>query len=147
MQIKFMLWLALLFLGGAVKAQSKTDEILGIWLTTGKEPAKVQIYKSGNKYYGKIIWLQYPIDNAGKVKTDIKNPDQSKRSNTVIGLVIITNFTFNGEDEWKGGDIYDPESGNTYSSYLLLKDKNTLKVRGYVGLSIFGRTEIWSRVN
>ena len=46
----------------------------------------------------------------------------------------------------KSGDIYDPESGKTYSSFFIhLKDKNTLKVRGYVGISLLGRTEIWTR--
>lgn len=58
---------------------------------------------------------------------------------------MLTAFKFNGDDEWKGSDIYDPESGKTYSSDMYLKDKNTLKVRGYVGISMFGRTETWLR--
>jgi uncharacterized protein (DUF2147 family) len=61
--------------------------------------------------------------------------------------VILTAFKFDGDGEWKGGDIYDPESGKTYSSYMYLKDRNTLKVRGYVGVSLFGRTETWTRIN
>ena len=128
-------------------AQTKADDIMGTWLTTGKEPAKIQIYKKGEMYNGKIIWLQNPTDEAGKAKTDINNPDKTKRSNSVIGMIILTNFKFNGDDEWRGGDIYDPESGNTYSSYIYLRDQTTLKVRGFVGISLFGRTETWSRVN
>lgn len=128
------------------KAQNKADDIIGNWLTTGKEPAKIQIYKSGEKFYGKIVWLKIPTYN-GRPKVDINNPDKAKRNNPDIGLIILTGFKFDGDDEWKSGDIYDPESGKTYSSYLFLKDKNTLKVRGYVGISLFGRTETWARTN
>ncbi len=126
------------------KSQTKADDIIGIWLTAGKEPAKIQIYKSGEKFYGKIIWLKNPADN-GKPKVDGNNPDKSKRSNPVMGLVLLSGFKFDGDDEWNGGDIYDPESGKTYGSYLYLKDNNTLKVRGYIGISLFGRTETWTR--
>jgi uncharacterized protein (DUF2147 family) len=147
MQSKNLIILAGLFLFSSIsKAQNKADDIIGNWLTTGKEPAKIQIYKSGEKYYGKIVWLKTPTTN-GKPKVDNNNPDKAKRNNPVIGLVILIGFKFDSDDEWQGGDIYDPESGKTYSSYLYLKDINTLKVRGYVGISLFGRTETWSRTN
>jgi len=147
MQSKNSIISAVLFLFTNIStAQNKANDIMGNWLTTGKEPAKIQIYKSGEKFYGKIVWLEIPTEN-GKPKVDINNPDKTKRNNPVIGLVILTGFKFDGDDEWKSGDIYDPESGKTYSSYLFLKDKNTLKVRGYVGISLFGRTETWSRIN
>ena len=128
------------------KAQTKEYDVIGNWLTAGKEPAKIQIFKSGNKFYGKIIWLKNSTDN-GKPKVDNNNPDKTKRNNPVIGLVILTGFKFDGNDEWKGGDIYDPESGKTYSSYFYVKDKITLKVRGYVGISLLGRTETWTRTD
>ena len=127
-------------------SQIKADDILGVWMTGGKEPAKIQIYKSGEKYYGKIIWLKNPTEN-GKQRTDGNNPNEAKRNNPIIGLELLTGFRFDGDDEWKGGDIYDPESGKTYSSYMYLKDNNTLRVRGYVGISLFGRTESWTRAN
>ena len=127
-------------------AQTKADDIAGIWLTGGKEPAKIQIYKAGEKFYGKIIWLKNPSEN-GKPRVDGNNPDKSKRSTPVIGLVILTGFKFDGDEEWKGGNIYDPENGKTYSSYMYLKNRTTLKVRGYVGVALLGRTETWTRVN
>lgn len=121
-------------------SQNKADDIPGIWLTGGKEPAKIQVFKSGVKFYGKINWLKNPTEN-GKQRVDGNNPDKEKRNNPIIGLVMLKDFKFDGVDEWRGGDIYDPESGKTYSSYMYLKDKNTLKVRGYVGISLFARTE------
>jgi uncharacterized protein (DUF2147 family) len=127
-------------------SQNNADDIVGIWLTGGKEPAKVQIYKAGEKYYGKIIWLKNPTKD-GKPLVDSNNPDKAKRNNSVIGLLILIGFKFDGDDEWDGGDIYDPESGKTYSCYMYLKGKDTLKIRGYVGISLFGRTETWTKSN
>jgi uncharacterized protein (DUF2147 family) len=124
-------------------AQAKADDIIGVWQTPGKEPAKIEIYRSGEKYFGKIIWLKNPMEN-NQPRVDGKNPDEGKRTRPIIGLVILHDFKFD-DDEWDDGKIYDPESGNTYSCYISLKDKNTLKVRGYVGISLFGRTEIWKR--
>ena len=125
-RIAFFILIASLISSEAL-SQNKADDIIGIWLTTGKEPAKIQIYKTDEKFYGKIIWLKNPTES-GKPRVDANNPNNGKRTNPIIGLVMLTGFKFNGSDEWKGGDIYDPESGKTYSSYIYLKEKNTLKV-------------------
>ncbi len=137
---------AVILLCLTVYSQNKPDDIIGFWLTGGKEPAKIQIYKWGEKFYGKITWLKNPTEN-GKQRADDNNPDKTKRSNPIVGLVILKEFKFNGDDEWKGGGIYDPENGKTYSSYMYLKNSNTLKVRGYVGVALLGRTETWTRSN
>jgi len=143
MKAKFTLIIFLVLFVCRALGQTKADDIIGTWLTGGKEPAKIQIYKSGNKYYGKIVWLKYPEKN-GLPRMDANNPDKSKHSQQILGLVILRDFRFD-EDEWDGGKIYDPESGKTYSCIISLKDNNTLKVRGYVGISLLGRTEIWMR--
>ena len=126
-------------------AQTKADDITGIWLIPGKESAKIEIYKAGEKYYGKIAWLKYPEEN-GKPKVDSNNPDKTKRGRQIIGLVILRGFKFDGSDEWEDGKIYDPESDKTYSGNLSLKN-DKLNVRGYVGISLFGRTETWQRAD
>jgi uncharacterized protein (DUF2147 family) len=146
--MKILITLATLIIlsNTSLQAQNKADDILGIWLTKGDEPAKIQIYKSSDKIYGKIIWLQNPTDN-GVPKTDKNNPDKTKRTNPIIGLGMLSGFKFNGDDAWKDGVIYDPQNGKTYSCNISMKDKNTLKVRGYVGISLLGRTEVWTRSN
>ena len=146
MKFKSLVTTILILSSCVLKAQNKAEDIIGNWLTTGKEPAKIQIYKSGEKFYGKIIWLKKPTDK-GKEKVDNNNPNLANRNNPIIGLVILTSFKFNGDDKWEDGEIYDPSSGETYSSNLYLKDRNTLKVRGYVGISVFGRTETWLRTD
>ena len=83
-------------------------------------------------------------DKNGQPKVDSKNPDKNKQNQKIIGLVILQNFKFD-DDEWNDGKIYDPESGKTYSCNLSLNGNNTLKVRGYIGISLLGRTETWTR--
>src|SRR5688572_11548623 len=121
-------------------AQKRADDILGTWIV-GENKAKIQVYKSGTKYYGKIIWLKEPTKD-GRQKIDAKNPDPKKRSAPIIGLVVLRDFVFD-DGEWNSGEIYDPSSGKEYSSKITMPNKNTMKVRGYIGISLFGRTEVW----
>jgi uncharacterized protein (DUF2147 family) len=141
--MKQLITVILLFTGMTLSAQTKADDIVGVWLTNGKEPAKIQVYKAGDKYFGKIVWLKNP-DKDGKPKVDSKNPDKNNQSQKIMGLVILQNFKFD-DDEWEDGKIYDPESGKTYSCNMSLNGINTLKVRGYIGVSLLGRTETWTR--
>ena len=119
-------------------AQSKPDAIVGEWLTANKD-GKVQIYKTGDQFFGKISWGNQ------KESKDTNNPDPTLRNQNLIGLVILKKFTFNGNDKWEDGTIYDPNNGKTYSCVIKLKDEKTLEVRGYVGISLLGRTEVWTR--
>jgi len=120
------------------------DAVIGIWLTQDKD-SKIKIYKKGNKYYGKIVWLKEP-NRRGKPKVDDKNPDSKKQDRAIMGLVILKRFVYDDDYEWEDGEIYDPKSGKTYSCNMeLSKDKKTLEVRGYIGISLFGRTAVWTR--
>ncbi len=122
------------------------DAIVGTWLTAGEDNAKIEIYESNAKYYGKIVWLKNPL-REGKKALDVNNPDKSKRANPILGLQIISGFEYNSEDKiWENGKIYDPQSGKTYSCHIK-KEGNALKVRGYIGISLLGRTEIWTKVD
>lgn len=146
MKTKKLLLALLLLAGSYAYGQRKADDITGYWQTRGKNPAKIQIYKAGTAFAGKIVWLKDALDN-GRPKTDKNNPDAGRRSQPIVGLQILSGFVFDGDDEWEDGKIYDPESGKTYRCYLALKDKSTLKVRGYIGVSLLGRTETWTRTN
>lgn len=132
-----------------VNAQN-SDDIVGNWLNQ-EETAKIYIFKADNgkfkgKYYGKIIWLSEPLKN-GKPKLDDQNPDLAKRTKEINGLIILNNFTFDADDKiWNGGTIYDPKNGKTYSCEITKKGEK-LNVRGYVGISMMGRTAIWTKTN
>lgn len=121
------------------------DAILGVWLNSSGK-GQIQLYKQGNKYFGKLVWLKEPNDEQGKPKLDIKNPDKNAKTKPLIGLVILRDFVHD-DGEWTGGRIYDPQNGKDYKCYMKLKDSKTLNVRGYIGISMIGRTEVWTRVN
>lgn len=129
--------------------QTTGDEIIGIWLSQEKD-AKIEIYKSGNTYAGKIIWLKEPNDHeTGKPQIDKKNPDIKLRTRPIMGMNLVYGFSFNKKDkEWSGGIIYDGRSGQTYKCYLELKETTVLKIRGYIGASWMGlgKTVLWSRI-
>ncbi len=125
-----------------VKAE-KSEDILGQWYSENNE-SLIEIYQKNNKFYGKLIWLKEPNRN-GKPKMDDKNPDTKLQSRPLLDLVILKDFTFNGSDEWEDGKIYDPKSGKTYDCFMKLDNKNKLKIRGYIGISLIGRTSYWTR--
>ena len=125
---------------------TEADRLVGVWEPShGK--AKVKIDKIGEKYYGKIVWLKIPIDpETGEAKVDKNNPDENLRSTPLRGYRILKDFVYTDKDEWTKGTIYDPENGNTYSCTIKMTDENTLDIRGYIGVSALGRTDVWKRL-
>jgi len=129
------------------------DAIVGLW-RTAPDPkdgaAIVEIVRDGETFAGRIVWLEKPLygpdeDRPGQPKVDLRNPDPSLRERPVLGLELLSGFRFDGR-KWKGGTIYDPASGTTYRCVMKLLGADRLKVRGYVGISLLGRTEVWTRV-
>ncbi|MGY2134847.1 DUF2147 domain-containing protein [Hymenobacter sp. HD11105] len=140
----FLCLALLLRLSGLASAQTLSP--LGVW-TNAEKKATFEIYKCGDKLCGKIVSLTVPNDPAtGKPKTDSMNPDPKKRSNPRLGLVFLRDFEYDGENKWDDGTIYDPESGKTYSSYMKMQNANTMEVKGYIGISLIGRSQTWTRV-
>ncbi|MFN6115120.1 MAG: DUF2147 domain-containing protein [Flavobacteriales bacterium] len=122
------------------------DRLIGVWEPShGK--ARVKIEKIGGKYYGKIVWLREPNDPAtGTPKVDKNNPDESLRTVPLRGYRLLKDFIYSGNNEWAEGTIYDPENGSTYSCVIILKDDNTLDIRGFIGVKALGRTDVWKRL-
>jgi uncharacterized protein (DUF2147 family) len=144
MMKKLTTLLVVIFLSANIIAQTTNkDALLGTWLT-GSSKGKVQIYKEGDKYSGKIVWLKEPNREDGTPKLDRHNPDKAKQTNPILGLNMLKGFVFD-EDKWVDGTIYDPENGKTYSCKITWRD-GKLDVRGYMGISLIGRTDTWFKV-
>lgn len=132
-----------------------SDDVLGVWVTpqSAEGNAHIEVTRENDKYLGKIIWLEKPFytkDNPdggeeGSPFLDKRNPVADKRSRPLLGLSMLQGFIFK-KDRWLGGTIYDPESGKTYKCNISLKRDGTLKVRGFIGVSILGRTSIWTKL-
>ena len=127
------------------KPTNNPDSLVGVW-KTGEGTAMVRIYKNGEKYQGKIVWLKEPNDpETGKPKQDKNHPDEVNRTRPILGMINIWGFSFKEKDLWEDGNIYDPKNGSTYSCTIKMINPNTLEVRGYIGVSIIGRTDTWTR--
>jgi uncharacterized protein (DUF2147 family) len=123
---------------------TQINTIEGTWITqddeTGRKKSEVLIYKENGKLYGKITKLLLPEDEGKKcINCKGKNKNQP-----IEGMVIIKDLELE-DDTWEDGTILDPKSGKVYDCYIGFQDSNTLKVRGFLGFSLLGRTQIWKR--
>jgi len=145
--------LLLLFVAFTAPAFAGSDDILGAWFNQDKD-AKIEIFKCGSDFCGKIVWLKDPVYPAGSKegapgtpKVDTKNPDASHRKDPIMGMQIVNGLQPAGSGLWKNGKIYDPDSGKTYSAKATLVSPDELDLRGFIGVSLLGRTEKWTRAN
>jgi len=112
-----------------------SQDVLGKWITETGD-AQVEIYKSGDKLNGKIIWLA-----KGPETTDSHNSDEKLRSRKLLGVNILSGLS-QKKDKWEGGRIYNPKNGKNYKCSIWLEG-DKLKVRGYLG--VFYETQTWKR--
>lgn len=122
-----------------------SQQVLGKWKTiddeTGKAKSVVEIFKATDgKIYGKIVKILTP----GQENKKCTECDGSNKNKPIVGMIIINGLSKDG-DEYSGGTILDPNNGKKYKCYITLEGKDKLKVRGYLGISLIGRTQYWYR--
>ena len=132
---------ALLILGAAmIAAPAAAADITGIW-ATGSEGGRVEIYRCGKALCGKVVDARRLRANPDL--RDERNSDPRLRQRKLKGLVVLNGFT-GGPTEWKGGPVYDPESGDgAAKGQLKLLPNGKLELKGCV--AFFCRTKIWTR--
>lgn len=116
----------------------------GKWLTEGKDAA-LAISDCGDRYCGRIIWLDTSDVPRGKVLLDEKNPDPARQSRRICGSVVLTGLTQSGPDSWEGR-VYNPKDGRTYRTEITVLSGDALRIRAYIGLPMFGKSQTWTRV-
>ena len=141
--MKKLFFITLLLISYAsINAQSVTGKWKTIDDESGKPKSIIEIYQEGDKYFGKIVELLTEKNKDGICRTC----ETKYKNKNIIGLVILKDLEQDG-DEYNDGEIMDPKTGKTYSAYIKLESANKLKVRGYIGFSLLGRTQYWYRVN
>ena len=127
------------------------EDILGVWYNQEKD-AQIELFKCGEKYCGKVVWLKepnYPEGSQdgvpGTPKLDHNHPKPEMKKAPIIGLRIVHDFVFVGDNVWKDGKVYDPKNGKTYSGKITLVSPHQLNLRGFIGITLLGRTAIWTR--
>ena len=144
-RISRIIFLLLLCLGsGFLTAQAQKDKIEGLWYNA-EQTAKIKIYKATDgKFWGKIVWLKEPTRD-GKPRTDEKNSDEKARNTPLMNLPVLRHFEIRDEDTYDEGTIYDPKNGKTYDCVITYRSAAELGIRGYVGITMIGRTTTWKR--
>lgn len=132
-------------LQGAPAAANDPASPIGLWKTiddkTGNPRAIVRIYEQGGKLFGRIERSFTP----GAEKRVCEKCKDERKDRPIIGLVIIRNIQPN-DGEYTGGDILDPDTGTVYRcKFHLDQDGTHLIVRGYIGISLLGRSQTWQR--
>lgn len=130
--------LLVLMLGTVSVAQAQ-DVLLGRWLTEPRDGIIEITRAADNTYQGRIIGGNAPH------RLDQHNPDAGRRQQELLGQTILLGLNDDGTGHWSGGSIYDPDSGRTYRCRIELLDPDHLKVRGFIGISLLGRSQTWSR--
>ena len=136
----------LLFVNFFLPLSLAEDSIVGKWKTiddeTGKAKSIVEIVKIGEIFKGRVVEL-LPPENPDKICSKCIG---DKHDKPIKGLEIISNMKeIKKNVDWGDGIILDPKNGKTYKGHLKLKDSKTLEVRGYIGISLFGRSQTWFR--
>ena len=133
------------FTASQVRAASP-DNLKGIWTSKEKRDSLIEIYDCGEYLCGRLVLLTDPLDDAGIPKRDLNNQDESLQDRPLAGIEFLSGFTYDERKAaWKGGRLYNARDGKTYKSTMVFKD-GELKVRGFVGISLFGKTDVWVEV-
>ena len=125
---------------GTATLKAQTSPFLGDWQVPSGTIVRVDPCSSD--FCMRIVFVSPKADST----MNIHNPDASLRARSLCALEIGSRFHASDASHASGGTIYDPKSGNTYRGTMVV-DGDTLRLRGYIGISLFGRTEIWHRVH
>lgn len=119
---------------------------VGYWLIQDGS-AVVRIEESGGRLSGRTVWMKDPKGPDGKPLLDEKNPDSAKRGRQRLGLEVLWGFgPPNAKGLSEGGQVYNPRDGKTYSGTITLVGTDRLELRGYVLVTLIGKTQTWTRV-
>lgn len=123
-----------------------TDIPYGMWLTQNNR-AIIKITPCSDRTCGHIVWMANPLEEDGSPKRDVNNPDEALRDRPLCGLTLIGDLI--PEDSGGGltGFVYNPKNGKKYGAQVSSLSNDALEMRGYVGLSVFGKSQTWTRVD
>jgi len=143
--MKLLIVIAAVLLTAATAFGAGPGDIFGAWNTAGGD-SKLELFKCGTKVCGKIVWLKVPsyidpVDGpVGKTKVDWKNPNPAVRKRPILGLQVVKGLTARSNYRWDKGTCYDPETGKEYKCKMQLIAPDRLDLRGFIGVSLLGRT-------
>ena len=126
-------------------AELPADPAYGYWLTENRK-AIVRIEPCGGDTCGRMVWVENAIDGAGQPKRDLRNSDAAMRDRPICGLELVGGLDRADSGTWQDGWLYNPKDGATYSAEIRAVSPSELEVRGYLGVPMLGKSQIWTRV-
>jgi uncharacterized protein (DUF2147 family) len=130
----------------ATVAVAQSASPVGNWATADKSGI-IEIYHctDSDALCGRLAWFQIKADDPNPQGLDLKDPDPARRNQPLCGLTFMYGFKAAQPNIWEDGTVYDPDSGKTYHAKMKLLDDGALDLHGYIGISLIGRSEIWTR--
>lgn len=130
------------------QTSARADQVLGKWMSEGKDLG-VEVFKVKDRYAARIVWFECDESTPRPMAAhrDLENPDPSLRKRSWLGMVVVNDLKFDRqENEWSGGNIYDPNTGRTFKSVARMVSPQEMVVRGYWGIEVFGKSLTFNRV-
>ncbi|HEY5746251.1 MAG TPA: DUF2147 domain-containing protein [Chryseolinea sp.] len=124
--------------------KSPAERIIGVWESEEKN-LLIQISKEGGHFVGTMTYYQCATETIMRSRVDIENPDPKLVGRKLLGLKLVEKLSYQGDNVWGGGKIYDPNSGHTYDARVQLTNLNTVVVRGYWKFRWLGRSMVFNR--
>jgi uncharacterized protein (DUF2147 family) len=118
----------------------------GFWQDSDGEVI-LEIKPCGGARCGKVAWLKQPLGPDGLALRDYRNPDPALRKRPVCGLEVVSGFKKQADGTWGDGTVYVSDEGMSFSGYAEVLGPTQIKVTGYIGLAIFGASEVWTKVS
>jgi uncharacterized protein (DUF2147 family) len=126
----------------------QSQSITGVWKTIDEEgtaKSEIRIWKSGGEYKGKVVEIYLEDKRDGRcTECDEDDPRYNQK---VLGMTILNGLKKTEANMWEGGKILDPQNGNVYSCKMWINDEDDLVVRGFIGISLIGRSQTWERID
>ncbi|MDD3289232.1 MAG: DUF2147 domain-containing protein [Alphaproteobacteria bacterium] len=126
----------------SIKTDRDLNAIYGLWQTADRDGV-IELLPCNNRICGSFFWVEEDGDE--DIPRDSKNPDPDKRDHPLCGMQFMGGFTPNGHGQFESGWIYSPNHGQTFSASMNLIDENTLVLRGYFLIPLFGESQTWTR--
>ena len=124
---------------------TSSKNIVGVWESEERD-LQIEIFDDGGEMSGRMIYFKCSSDDVMRNCKDTNNPDEALVTRNLLGLKLVTQLSYKGEDVWDDGKIYDPNSGNTYEARIHLTSANTAIVRGYWKFKWLGRSMAFNRM-
>tara|TARA_Y100000590_G_scaffold456233_1_gene606434 strand:- start:2228 stop:2680 length:453 start_codon:yes stop_codon:yes gene_type:complete len=141
---KYILIVSAILLLSVSYSFADDSKILGEWIPEEKD-AVYEFYKCGEAICAKVKSLNEPLNAEGKPKLDTQNEDESLRTRPILGLQFLKGLVQKKKNKWVNGTVYNARDGKTYTALMKLKKDGTLEVRGYIGVSLIGKSTYFTR--